>query len=179
MTLDDRDINDRHYWARQMPKYPCSSHFGGAPLALEPEKAGKILVDIAYGMQPRAAFALEGISARTYQRYLQRAQTINSGAPDALPEKGDQTQIDRYLFVYFELQQMALEIAGIQRTKAELQLMQGSPTQRVTRKRTTKHRQIWWQGQRVNLCDTTEVQSYSSNEHQPKVPPTFVRNEEF
>ncbi|HEY3782104.1 MAG TPA: hypothetical protein VGL56_13550 [Fimbriimonadaceae bacterium] len=175
MKLDDREVYDRHWWAAQMPTYP-KSQFAGGPLALVRHTAGRILVEIACGVQPKASFALEGISARTYDRYLKRSKVISSGAENALPEKSMQSEIDRYLFAYFELQSMALEIAGIQRSKAEAQMMVGAPTRRITRKRVFKSRQVLCGSQVITLRDETNIEACNTIEHQPRLPRVFVQN---
>jgi hypothetical protein len=178
MKLDDRDVYDRHWWAFKMPPYP-KSRFAGGPLALEPHVAGRILVEIACGVQPKAAFALEGISSRTYDRYQQRSKILSSGAENALPEKTKQGDIDRYLFAYFELQSMALEIAGIQRSKAEVQMMIGSPTRRVTVKKVYKSRQVLCGSQVITLRDETRTEACNTLEHQPRLPRPFIQNHEI
>jgi hypothetical protein len=177
MKLDDREIYDRNYWKHQLPKYPRSDIHGGQQLALYPDTAGRILVEIACGVRPKAAFALESISARTYERYLKRSKLQNAGIDNALPENIHQQEIDNYLFCYFELQAMALEIAGIQRSKAEVQMMIGSPTRRITRKKIYKSRQVLCGSQVVTLRDETNIESCNTMEHQPRVPPTvFFQN---
>jgi hypothetical protein len=160
-----------------MPTYP-KRHFAGAPLVLNTHTAGRILVEIACGVQPKAAFALEGISGRTYDRYLQRSKILSDSAENALPQQSNQAEIDRYLFGYFELQQMACEIAGIQRSKAEVNIMIGSPTRRVIRKRIFKSRQVLCGSQVITLRDETNVEACNTLEHQPRLPPPFIQNPE-
>ncbi|HEY3783145.1 MAG TPA: hypothetical protein VGL56_18865 [Fimbriimonadaceae bacterium] len=154
-------------------------NFAGAPLALDNYIAGLILVNVACGIPPKAAFAMESISSRTYARYLQRARSYNAGAPDALPEHVDLLEIDRYLFAYFELQSMALELASVQRAKVEIQLMQGSPTRKLISRTISKTQQVLSSGgQIVTLYGETKVQGSDLKEHRPKVTPRIFQNEE-
>jgi hypothetical protein len=177
MRREEKDWYEHYWWMDKMPPYP-EIHFAGAKLALDRWVAGMILVSIACGLEPKAAFATQGISGRTYNRYLKRSQIHSAGAENALPEHANQAELDRYLYAYFEIQSMALEIASIQRTKAEVHLQQGYPTRRVVNRVITTKREVVVGGRVMALQTVTSIQGHDTSEHQPRITPKIVREDD-
>jgi hypothetical protein len=174
MKRENQEMYELYWWMDKMPAYP-EVHFAGAKLALDRWAAGSILVAIACGLDPKAAFASQGISARTYNRYLKRAQIHSAGAENALPEHSNQVELDRYLYAYFELQSMALEIADIQRTRAEVHLQQGYPTRRVVNRTITKKREVMVGREVLVLTTVTNIQGHDTSEHRPRPRHKIIR----
>ncbi|HEY3780202.1 MAG TPA: hypothetical protein VGL56_03900 [Fimbriimonadaceae bacterium] len=177
--MDDEDFTayTPDYWYKRLPPYPRPTK--GAPLALEPFLAGKILVKVAQGLHPRAAFAVGGISKYTYRRYIQQARLFNAGASNALPINSDQERISRYLYVFFELQSMALEIASVQYAEAQMRLLQGAPTTDISLKTVSKQRQQFRDGRIINLRDTTETKFQRYVRQPPKLPKMLFDMDDF
>ncbi|HEY3781981.1 MAG TPA: hypothetical protein VGL56_12925 [Fimbriimonadaceae bacterium] len=150
MGTPDQEVFDPTYWLLQLPDYPKPAS-GGAPLALGPYLASKILVNIAHGALPKAAFAAAGISNFTYSRYLKRA-AANS-----------ESEIDQYLSAYFELQNRAQEEHINQFAEKQLELM-GKPKPEISVNIVTKTRHILKGGRIITLRDTTETRTEKYSE---------------
>lgn len=161
-----------------MPPYPRPTN-GGSPLALAPYLAGRIRVKIVHGLPPKAAFAIAGISKFTYNRYLKRANTLNTGDSNALHMNSDQNDIDHYLFGYFVLQSMALEVASIQFVLAQKKILQGTPTKTLSKKTVTRSRQHHYGYEIVTLRDTTVTEFERCMEHRPQVPKQLFFKDDF
>ena len=120
-----------------------------------------------------------GYQKHLYAKYLKRANTMHSGASDALPEHSNQAAIDRYLYGYFELQSMALEIAGIQFANAQMQLLQGAPKADLSRKKVTKMREQMYNGRKIYLTDTTTTELERYVRGAPRLPKNFLDLDDF
>jgi hypothetical protein len=179
MTYDNEELYTDEYWEGRMPPLPDIST-AGAPLVLTPEKAGKILHHIAYGLPPRASFAIFGISVYSYERYLRRFNKTKDitmmSEPNqctALGQATDEDKVNQYIFAYFQLQGEAVQASQLQFARAQLKILNGSPTTETTIKKAYKTREVKNGHERMTLVDQSEMTTTRYIERPPKLPKDF------
>ena len=153
MNLEKQQTYDYYFWKSKMPPYPESNGLAGAKVSLTPILAATILTKVALGANPRDAFIQEGISERTYSRYLKRAE--------------DENETGRYLRKFFELENTAQEVTRDKVAKARLALLNQEAAPHVTQTRVIKTRKVVLNGKVVRLRDIVTTKTIHYPESSP------------
>ncbi|HEY3783058.1 MAG TPA: hypothetical protein VGL56_18425 [Fimbriimonadaceae bacterium] len=163
MIQEEVEIFTPVRWTSQLPPPARAGAKGGKPLALTPDKAGHILASVAQGVKPKAAFLLAGLSAETYQRYVNLVNKHQTG-------QLEKNQNNAYIVAFFKLQQLAINQAIMQYANAQARAVNGEVLKSGSTKTITTTRQAVVKGEVIELVDVKTTIVKDEKERVPRLP---------